>query len=134
LNQTDFDTVKPDWIQTVESLLQDWKVFCQQETKAIQGQDWERIRIVQQSIQQIMGQIETITASHGADDATIRHWLAPRMTELLHLERENSQNLGAKLDRTRGELDHSRTSGRKLNQIKSAYGVGRESVMIRQYT
>lgn len=126
--------MKPDWVQTVESLLQDWKALCQQETKAIEGQDWEQIRNVQQSIQQIMGQIETITASHEADDATMRSWLAPRMTELLHMERANSQNLGAKLDRTRGELDHSRTSGRKLNQIKSAYGVGRESVMIQQYT
>ena len=126
--------MKPDWIQRVENLLEDWKTFCLQEAKAIQGQDWDQIHHVQQSIKEIMGRIESITLPHETDDATIRHWLSPQMTELLNLERENSQNLGAKLDRTRGELDQHRNSGRKLSKIKSAYGATRDSVMIRQYT
>jgi hypothetical protein len=127
-------TVKPDWVHNVEGLLQDWKVFSLQETKAIQTQDWDQVRHIQQSIQEIMGRIEKISNQHGADDAIFRQWLAPQMTELLDLERENSQNLGAKLNRTRDELEQSRTSGHKLNQIKSAYGVSRDSVMIHQYT
>ena len=81
-----------------------------------------------------MGRIEKISNQHGADNAIFRQWLAPQMTELLDLERENSQNLGAKLNRTRDELDQSRTSGHKLNQIKSAYGASRDSVMIHQYS
>jgi len=127
-------TVKPDWVHSVEGLLQDWKVFSLQETKAIQAQDWDQVRHIQQSIQEIMGRIEKISTQHEADDATFRQFLAPQMTELLDLERENSQNLGAKLNRTRDELEQSRTSGHKLNQIKSAYGVSRDSVMIHQYT
>lgn len=126
--------MKPNWVNSVEGLLQNWKVFSLQETKAIQTQDWEQVRHIQQSIRDIMESIEKISNQQGADDTIIRHWFAPQMTELLNLERENSQNLGAKLNRTREELDQSRTSGHKLNKIKSAYGVTRDSVMIHQYT
>lgn len=126
--------MKPDWVHRMECLLQDWKTYCLQETKAIQSQDWTQIETIQKSIQEIMTTMDQLAVKNGANDATLRQWLAPQMTELLNLERDNSQNLGAKLNRTRGELDQSRSSGRKLNQIKSAYGVGRDSVMIHKYT
>lgn len=126
--------MKPDWIHTIEGLLQDWKVCCLQETKAIQSQNWNEIQHIQRSIQDIMATIETITLHDARNGETIRQWLVPQMTELLDLERANAQNLGAKLDRTRNELDRSRTSGRNLNQIKSAYGANRDSVMIHRYT
>lgn len=126
--------MKPDWILKIDELLDEWKIHTLEEERAIQTQDWSQLSSIQESKRALMKSIEFAAPSEPEGEDDLQVWLTPKMTDLYMLEKKNADLLARKQAHVKNELDKSRSSGRQLNQIKSAYSTNKESVMIKSYS
>jgi hypothetical protein len=126
--------MKPHWNQEYEAFLEAWKEGTLQEHETIESESWDALAVLQDSKKTLMKAIETFSKRHALTEKEVRGWFAATIETLLELEKQNTDLLTRKQAFTRQEMDRSRSSGLKLNQIKSAYTTQRESVMIRAYS
>ncbi len=127
-------TMKPDWLHSIEELLSNWETHTQDERTAIESQDWTGLATIQKSKELLMQSIDQIAEKNKHSEDDLGRWLSPKINDLLEMEKRNAELLSNKQNHARSEIEKSRTSGRQLNQIKSAYTVSRESVMIKSYS
>ena len=126
--------MKPDWVLTVEAWLSEWETQTIEEESAIQIQDWQKLSSLHTSKEGLMQSIQATLDKEEDAEAGLEKWLAPRMAELFRMEKKNAELLAIKQNYARGEIDKSRSSGRQLNKIKSAYTMDKESVMLTSYS
>lgn len=127
-------SLKPNWILEFEALLNDWKTHTLKEERAIQTQDWLQLTSIQESKEALMLTMESVAESEPNNNEDLQYWLAPKMTDLYEMEKKNADLLARQKAHVKGEIDKSRSSGRQLNQIKSAYSTNKESVMLQSYS
>ena len=126
--------MKPDWVLTIEAWLSEWETHTIEEESAIQIQDWQKLSSLHTSKERLMQSIQATLDKEEEAEAGLEKWLAPRMAELFRMEKKNAELLAIKQNHARGEIDKSRSSGRQLNKIKSAYTMDKESVMLTSYS
>jgi hypothetical protein len=125
--------MKPDWVLRIEAWLSEWKTHTMGEENAIQSQDWQKLSSLHASKEVLMNSIQATLDKEDAETG-LEKWLAPRMADLFAMEKKNAELLAIKQNYAKGEIDKSRSSGRQLNKIKSAYTADKESVMLTSYS
>ena len=126
--------MKPDWVLRIEAWLSEWETHTMGEENAIQSQDWQNLSSLHASKEVLMQSIQATLDKKEDAEAGLEKWLAPRMADLFAMEKKNAELLAIKQNHARGEIDKSRSSGRQLNKIKSAYTTDKESVMLTSYS
>lgn len=104
------------------------------EENAIQSQDWQKLSSLHASKEVLMKSIQASLDKEEDAEAGLKKWLAPRMADLFAMEKKNAELLAIKQNYAKGEIDKSRSSGRQLKKIKSAYTADKESVMLTSYS
>ena len=126
--------MKPDWVLRIEAWLSEWETHTMGEENAIQSQAWQKLSSLHASKEVLMQSIQATLDKKEDAEAGLEKWLAPRMADLFAMEKKNAELLAIKQNHARGEIDKSRSSGRQLNKIKSAYTTDKESVMLTSYS
>ena len=126
--------MKPDWVLTVEAWLSEWETHTIEEESAIQIQNWQKLSSLHTSKEGLMQSIQATLDKEENAEAGLEKWLAPKMAELFRMEKKNAELLAIKQNYAKGEIDKSRSSGRQLNKIKSAYTTDKQSVMLTSYS
>jgi hypothetical protein len=125
--------MKPDWVLRIEAWLSEWETHTIEEESAIQIQNWQKLSSLHASKEVLMNSIQATLDKEDAETG-LEKWLAPRMADLFAMEKKNAELLAIKQNYAKGEIDKSRSSGRQLNKIKSAYTADKESVMLTSYS
>ncbi|MDB4688957.1 hypothetical protein OAH23_00915 [Verrucomicrobia bacterium] len=126
--------MKPDWVLTIEAWLSEWETHTIEEESAIQSQDWQKLSSLHASKEELMQSIQATLDKEEDAEAGLKRWLAPQMADLFAMEKKNAELLAIKQNYAKGEIDKSRSSGRQLNKIKSAYTADKDSVMLTSYS
>jgi hypothetical protein len=126
--------MKPDWVLRIEAWLSEWETHTIEEESAIQIQNWQKLSSLHASKEVLMQSIQSTLDKEEDAEAGLEKWLAPRMADLFAMEKKNAELLAIKQNYAKGEIDKSRSSGRQLNKIKSAYTADKESVMLTSYS
>jgi len=126
--------MKPAWVIHFEEILCDWKNHTLDEEQAIESQDWTQLTMIQESKQALMQAFEQLADQGQHEEVDLQKWLTPQMSNLHQMERKNADLLAKKQAHVHGQIEQSRSSGRQLNRIKSAYTVNKDSVMIKAYS
>ena len=126
--------MKPDWVLRIEAWLSEWETHTIEEESAIQIQNWQKLSSLHASKEVLMQSIQATLDKEEDAEAGLEKWLAPRMADLFAMEKKNAELLAIKQNYAKGEIDKSRSSGRQLNKIKSAYTADKESVMLTSYS